>query len=332
MKHFHLPNHAGRIAIGVIAFMILIVGSLLIFNIIDTNRAPVDDVTQTEESAVLYFDGSPYKLKPGMEAVLFIGTDKYESDEIKDSSFRNDRQNDFNLLIAIDNENRSYTPILINRDTMTDIQTYSVSGKKSGTVYEQLALAYTYGTGNSDSCINTVSAVSNLLYDVAIDHYAAVTLDAIPLLNDAVGGVTLTMLDDLSSIDPSMTKGAEITLSGAQAEAYVRSRYGLDDSTNQNRMKRQQQYINEWVKLATQKLNDDPSFANDTLVQIDEYLTTDLSLSMFGKLADKLGEYTQNALVEPTGTYSVVDGYVQFATDDKELKSLVLETFYVQAK
>ena len=35
-----------------------------------------------------------------------------------------------------------------------------------------------------------------------------------------------------------------MTLQGEQALRYVRTRYGLEDSTNSTRMARQQQYIN----------------------------------------------------------------------------------------
>ena len=41
----------------------------------------------------------------------------------------------------------------------------------------QLALAHTYGSGEEDSCENTVLAVENLLYGVGIDHYVSLTMD-----------------------------------------------------------------------------------------------------------------------------------------------------------
>lgn len=332
MKHSRISNRSIRIALGVILFLILTVSVLLVFNLMDMNRSADEQPERSGNSSVMYVDGSPYTLKSGIETILFIGTDKYESEEIEESSFRNDRQNDFNLLVVIDNKSEEFTPILINRDTMTDVITYSVSGKKSGSVYQQLALAYTYGTGNSDSCINVSEAVSNLLFDVNIEHYAAITLDAIPLLNDAVGGVKLTVLDDLSYVDADMYEGAEITLKGNQAEYYVRSRYGLEDSTNANRMKRQKQYISEWVKLAKQRTKEDLSFADDTIVKINDYLTTDLSVSSLSELSARLSEYSQKPIAELSGTTSVVDNHIQFKPDDASIKEIVLENFYVSAE
>ncbi|MGN1051603.1 MAG: LCP family protein [Acutalibacteraceae bacterium] len=305
---------------------------MLVLSILDANRSTNKQTEYQNNTSAIYIDGSPYELKSDIETILFMGTDKYNSDEIEESSFRNDMQNDFNFLIVIDNDSEKITPILINRDTMTDIQTYSVSGKKSGMAYEQLALAHTYGTGESDSCVNVIEAVSSLLYDVNIEHYAAVSLDAIPVLNDAVGGVCLTLLDDLSSLDSSMVKGKEITLKGKQAEYYVRTRYGLDDSTNENRMERQKQYISSWVESAKQYLEKDSSFAEDTIIKVNNYLTTDMSVSSLSKLSEKISKYEQESIVEFDGTSSVVDNHVQFTPDDSAVKKIVLDTFYTPYK
>ena len=92
----------------------------------------------------------------------------------------------------------------------------------------QLALAHTYGSGEEDSCENTVLAVSNLLYGMEIDHYVSLTMDGVALLNDLVGGVTVEVLDDFSGIDDTLVQGETVTLKGQQALTYVRSRGGLE--------------------------------------------------------------------------------------------------------
>lgn len=331
MKFKNTSNRFFYIAISIIVFLILVVGVLLVLNILDENQSKNVTPQPSYDSSLMYIDGSPYKLKSNMETILFIGTDKFEDEDISDNSFRNDQQNDFNLLIVIDNNSQKYTPILINRDTMTDIQTYSVSGQKLGAEYKQLALAHTYGTGSSDSCINVSEAISNLMYNVNIDHYASVTLDAISVLNDAVGGVTLTVLDDMSEIDEEMYEGVELTLDGEQAEIYIRSRYGLDDSTNENRMERQKQYMTEWVKQAKQGVNSDSSFSSNVIIKISDYLTTDMSVSYMSKISEKLSEYSQNEILELSGTTSVVNNHTQFKADDTELKNIVKNIFYESA-
>lgn len=332
MKSIHISNRLLKIALSSVAFLILIVSALIVINYVDFSNRKGTQPEATDDSVAIYIDGTPYVPKSDIETIMFMGTDKYDSEKFEDSAFRNNMQNDFNLLLILDNDSKKIIPVLINRDTMTDIQTYSISGNKSGVVYRQLALAHTYGTGSSDSCINVTNAVSNLLYDINIDHYFAVSLDAISVLNDAVGGVTLTLLDDFTSVDASMLKGEEIRLKGSQAEYYIRSRYGLEDSTNINRMQRQKQYITEWVKQAKQCAEKNPSFAQDTIIKISDFMTTDMSVSALSKLSEKLSEYEQEAIIELNGESSVVDGYVQFKPDDLEIKKLVIENFYTQLR
>ena len=53
---------------------------------------------------------------------------------------------------------RPVPPIQLNRDTMTEIQILGVNGEPAVTMTGQLALAHTYGSGEEDSCENTVLA------------------------------------------------------------------------------------------------------------------------------------------------------------------------------
>ena len=92
---------------------------------------------------------------------------------------------------------------------MTQIRILGVTGEPAGTFTGQLALAHTYGSGEEDSCENTVLAVSNLLYGMEIDHYVSLTMDGVALLNDLVGGVTVEVLDDFSGIDDSPGAGGD---------------------------------------------------------------------------------------------------------------------------
>lgn len=73
-----------------------------------------------------------------------------------------------------------------------------------------------------------------------IDGYYALKMDAMPLLNHEVGGVTVTLEDDMTKLDPAMKKGATLTLTDRQAELLMQSRYVMDDDRNTQRMRRQQ--------------------------------------------------------------------------------------------
>jgi anionic cell wall polymer biosynthesis LytR-Cps2A-Psr (LCP) family protein len=130
---------------------------------------------------VLSYKGENYALREDLETVLLLGVDKYVT-ETGVESYNNTQQADFLMLIIFDRTNKSYTALQLNRDTMTEITMLGVRGEQAGVFTGQLALAHTYGSGGKDSCRNTVDAVSNLLYGIDIDHYVAVTMDAVPII------------------------------------------------------------------------------------------------------------------------------------------------------
>ena len=123
-------------------------------------------------------DGVDYVLNENIETFLVLGLDKFEGASNADS-YNNDKQADFLILFVLDNENKQYTAIHINRDTMVDINVLGVAGNKVDTVHKQIALSHTYGNGKDLSCHNTANSVSSLLMGMKVDHYASVTMESI---------------------------------------------------------------------------------------------------------------------------------------------------------
>ena len=72
-------------------------------------------------------------------------------------------------------------------------------------------------------------------------------MDAIPILNDAVGGVTVEVTEDFSAVDPSIGMG-QVTLRGDQALNYVRTRKDVGDQLNLSRIQRQKQYLEAFAE------------------------------------------------------------------------------------
>ena len=115
-------------------------------------------------------------------------------------------------VLVLDETNHTYTSLPINRDTMTDVKSLDDDGTYLATTRMQISLAHATGDGMETSCENTVDAVSNLLYGQTIDGYASLNMDAIEVLNHLVGGVTVTIEDDFSKEDPTLTMGETVTL------------------------------------------------------------------------------------------------------------------------
>ena len=164
-------------------------------------------------------------------------------------AYRQAGQADFLRLIVLDSNNKTVQQLQIDRDTITPVTVLGVMGDRYEPVEQQICVGYGFGDGRQTSCEVTVEAVENLLGGQTVDQYLSMGLDGISTLNDLAGGITVTLEDDFSAIDPAMTKGTTLTLHGDQAETFVRTRRSIGVGTNEARMARQEQYIQ---KLATQ--------------------------------------------------------------------------------
>ncbi len=60
---------------------------------------------------------------------------------------------------------------------------------------------------------------------------------------------------------------------GNHALTYVRTRGGLEDSSNLRRMERQRQYLIALQKKLTEKADSDAWFATNAILQVSDYLT-----------------------------------------------------------
>lgn len=315
--------------------LVLLAGMLLLQRWENTQDAPVSSPgpsSAVEADApvdgreITYYDGTAYAKREDLETVLLMGVDKFAGETPE--GYLNNQQADFLLLLVMDEANETCTPLQLNRDTMTQIQILGVTEEPAGSFTGQLALAHTYGSGEEDSCENTVLAVSNLLYGMEIDHYVSLTMDGVALLNDLVGGVPVEVLDDFSGIDDSLVQGETVTLRGRQALTYVRSRGGLEDSTNLHRMERQRQYLASLQQQLKRAAQEDSQFSLDALLQLNEYLVSDCTIDQLSGLGEDLAAYNVGDILTTPGEAKVGEEYMEFTVDEDALQRLVMDIFY----
>lgn len=276
----------------------------------------------------LYLGDVCYVPKKNLDVVLLIGVDKYIS-QTQGESYNNSQQADFLMLLLLDRKAETCTALHLNRDTMTAIPVLGVRGEKAGSIFAQLALAHNYGSGGLDSCQNMVKAVSDLLYGVKINHYISFTMDAVAQINDLAGGVTVSVMDDLTSVSPQMEKGATLTLTGDMALSYVRARYGLEDSSNLRRMERQRQYLKNLRSALSAKMESNDSFLLDALETVSPYMTSNCTANQISQLYERWGLYKDGGILTVDGEAKKGAEFMEFYPDEAALKQLVLELFYV---
>jgi len=290
-----------------------------------------DSDSPTADRLITY-NGRQYRYREDIDTLLIIGTDEFEleiDEEDTDNNHRNNTQSDLLLLVVFDNTNESYRIIQINRDTMTGIRKYDVFGQYAGILRTQIALSHIYGTGGDDSCQDTAFAVSRLLYDVDIDNYLQITMSAVPILNDLVGGVDVTIEDNFEGVDDTLVIGQTVHLQGEHALTFVRARMTMpDDDTNEARMRRQQTYMTAFMEALGNILQEDPDFATRAFQTVGDYLISNMTTDRFEELTARFNEYEEEAIIIPEGESVMGETYREFYVDEDALQQLVVDTFY----
>lgn len=312
---------------AIIFAAVLLVSSALFFVRLWENRQSSFQANEPETVNMnLKHKGEEYVLKDNVQSILVLGLDKFDSADME--SYNNDKQADFLMLVVVDHDNKSFSALHINRDTIAEMSVLGVAGDKVGTVKKQLALAHTYGNGKEMSCRNTADAVSKLLMNVEINHYLSVTMDAVSVYNDLIGGVELTVLDDFTGIDDTLVMGETVTLYGEHALNYVRTRYGLDDSTNSRRMIRQRQYLEALYAKTLSVIDSDENFIVDVAVKLADFMVSDYTGTRMQELAEKLSGYQFLGIYELEGNNIRGEKYMEFYPDESSIKEMVIELFY----
>ena len=275
-------------------------------------------------------DGITCRKKTRMKAYLFLGCDAQLDPEGEQSEgLVVAGQSDMIELLVIDQNEDTYATIPINRNTMTMIDSLEEDGTFIASSEAQICLAHAKGDGREISCENAVKAVSDLLYGIPIDGYIAMSLSSIGAINDLVGGVTVTIEDDFSKEDPSLVMGSTVTLNAKQAESFVRGRMSVADGSNENRMKRQNQYLAEYKKLFMEKCAASERFVLNAYKDMDSYMVTDLSGNDCSKIAKAILKNDYLGNMEISGTVGEDHlGYATFEPDHESIRDIVIDLFY----
>ena len=287
---------------------------------------PAGETQETFVSKTITREGVDYFPRQDITTVLVMGIDKYGPVEAS-AYYSNTGASDMNILLIFDEVNKVCNVLHLNRDTMLEMPVLGLGGKQAGTYFGQLALSHTYGTGLADSCENTRQTVSDFLYGIDIDYYVAMHMDAIGILNDAVGGVTVNVTEDFSAVDPAIGMG-QVTLTGEHAINYVRTRKDVGDQLNTSRIERHKQYLDGFAEAFRNMQTEQPEFLLDAYEQVQPYIVTDCSANAISGMIDRFGGFTIHEVVTPEGENVLGKEYYEFYVDEEKLDALILRLFY----
>lgn len=284
-----------------------------------------------EDSDAIIWNGRTYEYNRNLSNYLILGIDTRKTAETPVGS-ASAGQADAIYLLSHDRAQGSVTVISIPRDTMTEIELFSKSGRSMGTGINHLSLSYAYGDGGHESCRLTEEAVSNLLYDVPVQSYCALSMDGMRILTESVGTVRVTVPNNSMAAEyPQYSEGAVIELDGAVTEQFLRYRNTVVTNSALERMERQQAYLDGFAVAAQQKMTaEGAGFAADLYLSLEPYMVTSMGKADFVALTESLmgGNAGENWTVPGEGEAGAL--HDEYHVDNDALYEKIIRTFYTE--
>ena len=281
-----------------------------------------DAVTEDGGKTVSY-KGHRYVLNENIVSLVFIGFDRSAPSEGGEPA----GQADSIIVMAFDTQSGKITAISVPRDSMVDVSEFA-SGSFPDKDAIQLCLTFSYGDGGTTSCENTVTAVSRILYNIPITYYFALNESGIAVLNDAIGGVSITPLQTVPNTN--IVEGEKTVLFGYHAYRYVQWRDTSELNSSIDRQARQMQYIETFASQALQISEGSAGTLLDLFNITSSYSITNMGVNEFSYLASVALANNVTSLDMVTLSGEMVQGevYAEYYLDRDAVYKTILDVFY----
>ncbi|WP_051656773.1 LCP family protein [Butyrivibrio sp. AE3004] len=275
----------------------------------------------------LLINDKVYRYNAAVRNYLVIGTDVSGNHEAENPDEYQGNMADVLLLVVLNRSDNNYSVLEIDRNTVMKVPMMNVDGTVNARSIMQICTAHWYGGNPQMSSENTVNAVSELLGGMPIDGYYELNMDAIEQLNHAIGGVTVTVEDDFSEVDPTLVKGQEITLNDSQAYNYVHERMNVGDGSNEGRMARQETYIKAFLNRLMERTEENPSFPNEIYTKMKEVAVTNMTGNDFSRVLNRVNRGENQGTITFEGEHKLG----QLINDDTDHQEFYIDdTSYYQ--
>ncbi|MEH2945654.1 LCP family protein [Sporofaciens sp. JLR.KK001] len=330
-----------KITLGVVTTLLVIIigiaGSFFYLRAqgeknLKTDLSDVEDTPETrKEGLFITYKGKEYQYNEDVINFLCLGIDNStpveQANEIKGQGLA-----DAIILVSINVESGKIKILAVPRDTYVPVKVYNDEGKFLREKNMQLTLQYYYGKTAEDSCELMVNAVSNLLFKVPIQRYCAINLEAIPILNDAIGGVDVQVLEDVEVGGKPYHAGDILHLQGKMAEDYIRDRNTDVFASSMGRLERQKQYMTNYFATAMAQVKGDLTLPVSIYQSLQGNMYTNVSVEDITYLVPELLDVALTAedMSMIPGEVTQPDEHEAYMVNSEQLKELVVNFFYVE--
>lgn len=260
-------------ALSVVLVVAIVLGGTATFLYRDLASA---QTTDTQVAKLLQREAPPNDSYEGRAInILVMGSDRRPEGNAEHVE---GMRSDTTILMHISADRSRIEAVSIPRDLMVDIPVCKLpNGGVVGPAHAQFNAAFSYGgmTGNVSAAIACTIKTVEQLSNIHIDEFIMVDMHSMAEMINALGGINLW--SDVNFSDPNSRLDLKVGcnhLLGEQAVAFARTREGIGDGSDLQRIKRQQRLMSLMFRTAKSK-----------------NLTTDLpALYAFGRAA--LGSLT----------------------------------------
>lgn len=302
----------------------------------ETGQSEGETPGQENESVYVYqegdvnYNGQMYRYNKDMLTFLILGIDSNDPvpEVNENTNYLKGGQSDAIFLFTMNPHDKTISVVAVNRNTMTDIDMYDKDNNYVKTVKAQLCVQHGYGDGNELSCERAEKTVSELLYNLPIQGYVSMRLGAIWRLNEAVGGVEVTLPFDVPEINQSA--GATVRLYGQDAFYFLKYRSIDKFNSASERLEKDKIYLKAFMKQVFESTKSDISYPIKLYQIASSYIVTDISVDEMSYLASELLGYD----IEGVKMYSIPgetvmgEKFEEFYVNEVQLKEMLLDVFY----
>ena len=305
-------------------------------------KAGLATVTWQDDWVAL--NGKAYEYDEDIINLLFLGIDRSGSisTETKLDNWEAG-QADAIFVLSMNPNKKTIRIVGIPRNSMVGVDIYDQNAREMETIHNQICLQYGYAGGGGNGLNAMREASSKLLYDLPIHGVFAIGYDAVSIINDKVGGVTVDVLEDMPEKNRAFVLGNTVHLNGSMALQYVRERdyYQLGSPTL--RLKRQKQYITALIQAAKACVKENPLIVTELYNSITSYMNTDVTLDEAVYLVRQALDYQfdsdsfyllqgDDVSVPFTRKDGTEDFYDDYYLREDSIRQTMIDAFYDEVK
>ncbi|MER7641629.1 LCP family protein [Streptomyces sp. NPDC126522] len=230
-------------------------------------------------------DDRPEKLPTSGQNILILGSDSRAGANAKlNTGNVSGARSDTALVMHIPEGRKKAVAVSIPRDTLVTRPKCTKSDGSSVGSAQRVMFNSIYSQVGPACVVKTVEQMSG----VRMDHYVEVDFAGFKDLVDAIGGVTVTVDQDIHDTSSGLDlKAGTHRLNGTQSLEFVRTRHGIGDGSDLGRIGLQQKFMLALLtEIQKQDLLGSPVKAYKIADQLTAALTTDSALASLPKLAE----------------------------------------------